>query len=419
MHGQNPVERDRSSTLVIETTNFTQNLALINGTRSARIEGSDSGWGGALFVGDQRAVTDEGEFSISKGGSSCSLTSVKFEENKSGSGGAVAAILATQLSMDNVEFVGNVAGQGGALNFHSEGDKDPRLFASPDHYANGTGTIFSNNTAMYGGALLVHVSTGTASLERAGISPKEVSLVNTDRDNNNNNEDDVFFENAVFADNKGQFSGGALTAQRGRVGCRNCVFSANTVKPPVGSGGFGGAVRLIDQSVFHGRNVSFQGNRASFGGGISSKDSIVDIIKGNFSDNSAIDGGGVHSSVAPDVSFKFKLVARLEQCDFFRNDAEVGGKEKALKSFRMQFRCILHISAPCCGMASRLAVEQPANRTLVDSPSASYCVGNDCSAQKKTQKIQILQIWLGLTQISTFCEKLNTKICTLQGRNSP
>eukprot|EP00803_Ostreobium_quekettii_P007399 evm.model.scf_390.2 EVM.evm.TU.scf_390.2 scf_390:46861-59712(+) len=292
------------------------------------------GSGGALLLGTHDlfrvAAKSKTPIIISKGRLAVNVQDSEFVENSSVLGGAIAAMRVAILSMASVSFSRNSARTGGAIYAESEGAVDPQMFARPKHYLVGVGARFEGNLANgSGGAVYLQVGRATAPLARGSLSPLKISstadvLRNGEYETTKEvqNEDDVFFEDTHFLDNAALGSGGAVHAERGRVGCRHCVFEANSVQQPRGAGG---AVCLVAGSAFHARNVSLKGNRADEGGGVYARDSAVDIVSSSVQGNAARQGGGVYISVLSSSVFYLDIFGRIERTAFEDNSAEIGG----------------------------------------------------------------------------------------------
>ncbi|CAD7699503.1 unnamed protein product [Ostreobium quekettii] len=351
-----PYEFGSQAYVFIKRTQFANNSAglLQQQPRNTRPSPDESSWGGAMFAGSEAAFQQarfankrartgpaankfsnnmateilaipiiEPRLGRPRGELSCTLIGVNFVANEGGKGGAIAGLLVGLLSMQSVNFTQNRGSDGGAMYIESDGDPDPQQFAVPENYVNGSNLEFVRNTATKnGGALFLLVNSGTAPLERTGISPVNISNV---LDNGiNNNEDDIFLERAHFSNNSGLISGGALAVQRGRLGCRKCVFDSNFVTSV--SNGAGGAVALAEQAALHAREVTFKANRASKGGALYASNSLADIVHGEFDNNTAREyGGAIYVQIPQTARFKFGLHSRVNLSTFHGNTAEVGG----------------------------------------------------------------------------------------------
>ena len=279
-------------------------------------------WGGALFLGSNPIANTA--LHRQRGITRSKIVGVEFDGNNATNGGAVSCIHVTQMSMTFTQFTNNSGVYGGALYVSSGGDRDPQQYFLPEHYVSGEKTLFSGNKAYgNGGALFLHVGVATATLDRVGISPLYISNL-TSNGSMNNNEDDIFFESCEFRSNYGSTSGGAWDVERGRVGCKDCVFNGNFVNQSVG---LGGAISVHHQAAFHGRNISMTVNSAFSGGAIFSHDAIVDIVNASITGNMAQqNGGGVYMYITERTIFRFGIFARVNATSFHQNQAGVGGR---------------------------------------------------------------------------------------------
>eukprot|EP00803_Ostreobium_quekettii_P010303 evm.model.scf_14.3 EVM.evm.TU.scf_14.3 scf_14:68209-75299(-) len=286
--------------------------------------------GGALYLGSvsllDKQVKPKKYITVSKGNMTCALRGVEFSDNWSVYGGAIASIRVSNISIVSSEFLRNSASYGGAMYVESDGSVEPQMGASPEHYVSGVDTVFEANVGNEsGGALFLRVGFGGAPLSRSGISPLGISRgIFTNRVVVPNNEDDAFFESSRFANNRASVAGGAWYVERGRAGCRDCVFNANSVES--GAAGDGGAMCLRDLSAFHGRNVSLTRNSAGCGGGLSARDSLVNLVEARVRGNAAEQqGGGLYISVETELDFYSDTFGRVESAVVEDNTAQIGG----------------------------------------------------------------------------------------------
>ena len=280
-------------------------------------------WGGALFLGSDPLVNTA--FQRQRGKTHSKIVRVEFDGNNATTGGAISCIHVSELSMISTQFTNNSGFYGGALHVASNGDRDPQQYIPSENYVSGQNTLFVNNKAyINGGALFLHVGLATATLDRAGISPLYISNVTSNGFLLNNNEDDIFFESCKFRSNYGSTSGGAWHIERGRAGCRDCIFDGNLVNKNVG---IGGAVSMQHQSAFHARRLSMTTNGASNGGAIFSRNSVVDIVNASIIGNMAEkNGGGLYIYVPEKSAFQFSIFARVNATNIHQNKARVGGR---------------------------------------------------------------------------------------------
>ena len=322
-----PADANVSEVLYVSETNFTRNSVWRSELSVAA--------GGAVFCGDftrleiaieeqleEELIVDAVEqLAVAKGKLDCAFSFVRFVGNTARQGGAISSVSTPSLSLDFVDFFENSADQdGGALFLRMGGGVEPQQLEDPDTYVSGGNLSFSNNVAMRGGAAFSGVDTysATASLLRSSVSVNDVSRTN--KDGQNGNEDDVFFQDCIFTGNSAKFSGGAWYSQRTRVGCRNCTYSGNAAEQVAG-----GALHMTGQSVYHGRNVTLQGNEATTGAAIYASNSVIDLVVAQARQNAARgDGGAVYISTLTSTSFRFGLVSLLENMTIENNSASVG-----------------------------------------------------------------------------------------------
>ena len=321
---QTPRDLILQATIEIVKTNFTRNRLdpMRRGLCNQSNGNTDPSWGGAIFMGSTRSINpDSANFTLEKGSLSCVLETVVFEQNAADNGGAIAFVRASLLQMDDVHFVQNKGGDGGAIFLELDGDPHPQVGFAPIHYVNGGNLLFQDNLANRGGALFSRVRCGTG-LALVGISPYNITRVALNEIVNN--EDAIFFETTNFIQNHATESGGAWHVDKGRVGCLSCTFLDNTVE-----GGFetgGGAIAIENEAALHARNVTLKQNTAEHGGAIYAQNSLVDIVESKFIANAAKEhGGGLYMRATANVRFRLGSVGVVENSTFDRNVATVGG----------------------------------------------------------------------------------------------
>eukprot|EP00803_Ostreobium_quekettii_P003907 evm.model.scf_2235.1 EVM.evm.TU.scf_2235.1 scf_2235:7195-25453(+) len=318
-----PPERDDTSYVHISATNFSRNRAgqEIFEIGSSALVAARSGWGGAVYLGDDYADnTKDGKLL-------CRLIdSCMFSENNAENGGALTAISVKLLSMDTATFANNFAVKGGAMYMEAGGDSSPIKSRPPAHYLDGHRIVCTENLASYGGALYLTVSPATAKLARKGLSPFDISNNDEVYGGETNNEDDVFLEDSTFKSNVALACGGAVYQERGRLGCKECNFAKNKV---VGRSqrlhGSGGALCLKKQSTVHGRGVRLTKNTAANGGAIYAEESLVDVVDGVVQSNKAMKGGGIYVEIPFGTLFEHNVSARVWNTQLVDNRAEIGG----------------------------------------------------------------------------------------------
>eukprot|EP00803_Ostreobium_quekettii_P002833 evm.model.scf_805.2 EVM.evm.TU.scf_805.2 scf_805:24520-29646(+) len=235
----------------------------------------------------------------------------------SGLGGAVSSVFTNVLSLDAVNFIGNLGKDGGAVFLRMGGSNDPQRSRDPETYTSGGRLSFVGNSARRGGAVLSVTDGSTANLERSSISLDNVSRF--DAEGFNGNDDDIFFTGSVFIGNSASQFGGAWYAERTRVGCRNCTFEQNSATAS------GGTVDMRELSVFHFRNGTLEGNSAMMGGGVFARNSFVDAVGTAFHGNVAEQGGGgLQVSTLSSTVFRLGLVSHLSNVTADNNRANLG-----------------------------------------------------------------------------------------------
>ncbi|RAP49991.1 MAG: hypothetical protein BZ138_07065 [Methanosphaera sp. rholeuAM270] len=240
-----------------------------------------------------------------------------FKDNTGSSGGAISA--QGSLMVNNSNFMDNSAGFGGAIlvfkNLNSAtivnsyfldntADNGGAIEVYDNFYRNEgevfiDSNVFTNNSAMMGGALYVHHS----------------ALITNN----------LFINNSVKMDS-GNSAGGAILLEEYVEDCTvnliNNSFSDNAVE----SGGFGGAVYARGYLLLNSYNDTFTNNvveSVGYGGALSVQDNaLLNISHGTFKNNRATWAGAIYSETMLDVT----------DSEFKENSAEYGGAISSLNA---------------------------------------------------------------------------------------
>ncbi len=207
--------------------------------------------------------------------------------NNSGGFGAGVFMASTQGTIENCTFTNNeVTGNGGA-------------FCATNTTYTVQSTEFIDNFAVEGGAILTNSSQGgthvcaindctfTGNMGTYGGAVESYNLGIT-----------INYNNCVFNNNEASYNGGAVAAEFQSTGnLKNCTFNDNKSQ-------FGGAVSMYDGALVTIEEGIFNDNIAEpavngtggLGGAIANlSPSLLRVIKSDFTGNSALHGGAIHS----------------------------------------------------------------------------------------------------------------------------
>lgn len=271
---------DVAAQTTISGAQFNNNHSIWDGgalTAYAKVDVSDT-----VFSGNTAAVTVDGvtgDPSYSDGGgaimvggtSDVSLTNVQFIGNESGvRGGAISARHGKDrtLTMDTVEFTNNKAGNfGGAIASIYQGAVDVK-----------NGQFTGNEAAKAGGAIYIGVDTNYGAV--GGVTSTNHGTLNLSGEN-------------VFTGNTAGEKGGAIYADEGAT---SNLLGVNTFENNQAEDG--GAVFNMGTMTI-GDGVRFAGNASTNNGGAIYNDKNASLTIGNnatFHDNMLIDNGANHGT---------------------------------------------------------------------------------------------------------------------------
>jgi CSLREA domain-containing protein len=241
--------------------------------------------GAAFNVNNQRT---EGGGIAHRSGSRLTLVDVAFKDNHAGQGGGLWTVDGTVIIKDAV-FDGNIAGAGGLL------DHNGGAIYMRDGSLTITTSTFRNNRASAGGALAVK---GTARLaETAIVSNAATPFFSPCLGGGIYNEGDLSVTQSLVADNAtGNSSGcegrGAGIWNSGTVALENTTISRNHATDS------GGALYndLSSSPTVSLHNVTVFGNDALTGGGIYNPQATVNIV------NTLLGGNVDHAAHGSDCS---------------------------------------------------------------------------------------------------------------------
>ncbi len=196
-------------------------------------------------------------------------------------GGAIFAGPDSNVTLDNMEFDDNTAPYGGAmlasmLSSSLTGVNDPIVTA--------TNCTFTNNVVnKTGGAVEVRegdvtISSSTFSSNEAGQNGGGMYIIGSDAI--------VTLDDVTFSGNDADWRGAGLGMQQGTLDATNTTFENNV------AGRHGGGVWAINNSSAVFDTCTFDNNTAGGaydGGGIFLRNSLVDVIDGDFSSNAPDD----------------------------------------------------------------------------------------------------------------------------------
>ena len=302
--------------------------------------------------------------------SSVSITACQFEENSASVGGAIFSELASNVTIDNSDFIANQAVgcdiglcYGGAIFVHTSSSvlvRNSRFRNNTSDGSGGVATIIDaslsishsvclNNKAIeYGGVLSAGIQSDievsdcyfSQNLARIG---SVLSLLN---------ESTVTIIDGIFEENRAmRRAGGIYASRQSTVHVLHSTFRYNLAST------FGGVLSVEDQSTsnivqcnftnngaIHGgvmylsrskirmNDSRFHNNAAYDGGCVNARSlSIVEMNNSTFENNEAIHNGGV-------VIASFGGMLSIDSCTFNSNSAKSGGV------FVLESRSTIHVS---------------------------------------------------------------------------